>query len=262
MPDNVERDDSKKKKIKKILWIGLLVFVCLCVALGIYLVKESALESEYGNMRETLQGTDNGENKIESPVDFEALQKDNDEIYAWITIDDTNVNYPVVQSSTDDAFYLKHSAVDKSWKDSGAIYTESCNGKDFNDPITVIYGHNGYSDIMFTTLHKFEDKKFFDKHEYFSVYVPGKKLTYQIISAFKYDDRHIMNTFDFTNADQLAAFQAMLQNPQSSQKNVRNRLDVDVNENSKILLLSTCITGQKSNRYIISSILVKTEETY
>lgn len=262
MSDKTENGEKRKKIIKRILIILLLLFICFSVFLVVYFYNESVVESEYGDMRETLQGEVTSDNKVESPVDFDAMQKGNDEIYGWITVDDTNVNYPIAQSATDDAFYLKHSAVDKSWVASGAIYTESCNSKDFDDPITVVYGHNGYSDIMFTTLHKFEDKEFFDKHEYFYIYIPGKKLTYQIISAFKYDDRHIMNTFNFNDEAQLTGFQAMLRNPQSSEKNVRNRFDAEINKDSKIVILSTCITGQKSNRYLVSALLVKTEETY
>ena len=107
------------------------------------------------------------------------------------------MNYPIVQSTVDDEFYLTHSAYDKSWLASGAVFTQSQNTTTFNDSVTLVYGHNGFSESMFTSLHKFEDKSFFDSHPYFYIYMPGHKLTYQIISAFKYDDRHIMNSFSF-----------------------------------------------------------------
>ena len=101
------------------------------------------------------------------------------------------------QSPTDDYFYLRHSAYDKSYVSSGAIYTELSNTTTFKDRVTVIYGHNNYGDSMFTTLHKFESKDFFDSHPYFYIYTPTSRLKYQIVSAFKYDDRHIMNSFNF-----------------------------------------------------------------
>lgn len=94
---------------------------------------------------------------VENPIDFAKLQKQNDEIYAYIKIDDTKVDCPIVQSGSDDAFYLRHKAEDKSWSASGAIYTEVANSKDFDDFVTVIYGHNGYSDTFsphFTILKK------------------------------------------------------------------------------------------------------------
>ena len=114
---------------------------------------------------------------------------------------------------------------------------------------------------MFTTLHHFEDKVFFDSNEYFYVYLPQRKLTYQVISAFKYDDRHILNTNDFSDKAQLSEFQNMIMNPDSSLKNVRQQLDKPVDENSRILVLSTCVTGDNSSRYLICALLVHDEKT-
>ena len=251
MNDKTDKRERTKRIIKRTLIILLLLFICASAYLVWYLHNDAETHSEYRDLLVTLQ---NGE--AEKPIDFEELQKTNDEIYAWLKVDGTKVDYPVVQSATDDEFYLKHSAVDKSWIASGAIYTESCNNKDFKDPITLVYGHNGYSDIMFTTLHNFEDKDFFDSQEYFYVYLPDRKLTYQVVSAFKYDDRHIMNTFNFADEEDLAEFQATVQNPNSGLKQVRTDLDVTIDKDSKIIVLSTCITGQKSNRYLVCGVLV------
>ena len=91
--------------------------------------------------------------------------------------------------------------------------------------------------------------------------MPQRKLTYQVISAFKYDDRHIMNSFNFAVPQDLANFQETITNPSSALKNVRTELDVPIDENSKIVVLSTCITNQKSNRYLVCGVLVKDEKT-
>lgn len=152
---------------------------------------------------------------------------------------------------------MRHSAFDKKYLSSGAIYTQGVNRTDFTDPITVVYGHNGYKETMFTTLHKFEDSDFFNSHEYFYIYMPQHKLTYQIISAFKYDDRHIMNSFNFYDENDLANFQAEITNPSSALKNVRTNLDTTIDKDSKIVVLSTCITNQKSNRFLVCGVLVK-----
>lgn len=261
MKEKSEKKENAKKTIKRALLILLLLLIAASGYLVYYLYDDANSTHEYIDLLVTKQPAVN--EKMENPVDFAALTETNDEIYAWIEINDTNVNYPIVQSKTDDEFYLKHSAVDKSYIASGAIYTESCNSPDFSDPITLVYGHNGYSDIMFTTLHNFESKDFFDNHEYFYIYLPKQKLTYQVISAFKYDDRHIMNTFDFSDPNDLAEFQATIMDPPSSNmRNVRTDSDVQIDENSKIVVLSTCITGQKANRYLVCGVLVKTDETY
>jgi sortase B len=201
------------------------------------------------------------EDASDNPIDFEDLQKKNSDIYAWIKVPGTKVDYPVVQSSESDELYLKHSAIDKSWIASGAIYSERVNTKTFRDRVTLLYGHNGYSDTMFTTLHKFEKKDFFDNHEYFYIYTPSSKLTYKIVSAFKYDDRHIMNSFDFQNDKVFLEFLDMIQNPVSNNKNVCQNIDRNFTIDDNIVVLSTCITNQKSSRYLVCGVLEKNEKT-
>ena len=233
------------------------------VYLGYYFYGQytANIEDEKYTEASTASQSQSQEQYAENPIDFDEWQKKNDEIYAWIKVDGTEVDYPIVQSGTDDDFYLRHSAADKSWVASGAIFTQSHNTKTFNDSVTVIYGHNGYSESMFTSLHKFEKKDFFAEHPYFYIYMPQRKLTYQVVSAFKYDDRHIMNSFDFQDSNVLADFQEMVQDPSSSLKNVREDLDTEINSESKLVVLSTCITGQKSSRYLVCGVLVNDEKT-
>ncbi|MCC8072702.1 MAG: class B sortase [Clostridiales bacterium] len=256
-------ENKEKKTAKRILIIIIILLLLFCCVYLIVTVvqKQAQTPPEETTGVATTAASDTDEELADNPIDFASLQEGNDEIYAWLKIDDTNVDYPIVQSATNDEFYLKHKAEDKSWSASGAVYTELTNSKDFSDPITVIYGHNGYSDTMFTTLHYFEEQDFFDSHEYFYIYLPNRKLTYQVISAFKYDDRHIMNSFNFGSEAILEGFQEMLQNPTSSSKNVRTDLDVEITTDSKIVILSTCITNQKSSRYLVNGVLVKDEKT-
>lgn len=261
--ENENRNENKNKKAKLII---LFIIVFLVVFLGVYfgmqLYNQYMIDKPPTTQSTTAPPTTAQVNKVPNPIDFKTLQAQNSEIYAHIIIDDTNVNYPIAQSAADDAFYLKHKAEDKSWSASGAIYTELVNSKDFGDRVTVIYGHNGYSDTFFTTLHKFENEEFFTNHPYFYIYTPDRKLTYQVISAFKYDDRHIMNSFNFSNNSEFLEFEQYLLNPASVLKNVREQLDTDLDANSNIVVLSTCITNQKSSRYLVCGVLVKDEQTY
>ncbi|MDE6723732.1 MAG: class B sortase, partial [Eubacterium sp.] len=181
----------KNKTAKRIVFIiSAVAFICSAVYIAVFLYNQNRAGREYDTL--TTKPESEYEDLAYNPVDFDTLIKGNDEVYAWIKIDDTKVDYPIVQHNGDDeAFYLTHSAVDQSYLKSGAIYTEQCNKKDFSDPVTLVYGHNNFGDSMFTTLHKFEDKDFFNRHEFVYIYTPDRKLTYKVVSAFKYDDRHI-----------------------------------------------------------------------
>ena len=209
------------------------------------------------HFRETVAVDDS----VKNPIDFKSLHKKNDEIYAWLKIPGTNVDYPVVQSKSDDLFYLNHSATDKAFSKPGALYTESKNSLDFTDRVTVIYGHNGYKDIMFTELHKFESESFFDKYDTFYIYTEDSKLTYKIVSAFKYDNRHILNSMNFQINQVYLDFLNTVQKPESALKNVRKDLDKSLTINDNIVVLSTCIQHQASNRFLVCGVLVKNEKT-
>ncbi len=190
------------------------------------------------------------------PVDFSEYRSVNREVYAYIYVPGTNIEYPIVQSGQDDNYYLR-----RTWKgDSnyrGCIFTQSVNSKDFSDPVTVVYGHNTDKGDMFSQLLKFSDKAFFDKNQYFYIYTEDMILVYRIISSFKFDNRHIMNSYDFRDSKALENFQSMLLRPNSVGCNTRSEIDLD-NDNL-IVVLSTCAEARSGaeTRFLVPGVLVK-----
>ena len=265
-----------KEKKKKILISLIVIFGVILIAAGGYLVikylglfqtgetYEKVRESYASSGSTAADTTGNETTKAEStsaaaenPIDFKSLRAENSDVYSWIEIPDTNVNYPVLQSSEDDNFYLDHD-VYKNYSFPGAIYSQSMNKRDYSDRVTVLYGHNMLDGSMFADLHKFSDKDFFDSHKYFYVYTPTRKLTYEVVSAYEYDDRHIMNSFDFRDDKVLSEWLSAAQNPHSLYSNVRT--DVKLDLNSKMLVLSTCLNSG-DGRFILQGVLIKDEQT-
>lgn len=198
--------------------------------------------------------------KSRNPIDFDELNKMSDEIIGWIKIPDTNVDYPIMQSKKSDSYYL-HKDIYGNYKYAGSIYIEYCNDADFLDRVTLMYGHNMLNGSMFANLHKFSDTEFFNSHEYFYVYKEGRKLTYQVVSAYIYDDRHIMNSFNFAEDEVFENYLDYIQNPRSVAKNVRTELDHPLTVDDHILTLSTCLNGGGNGRYLLQGVLVKDEST-
>ena len=262
---------EKENKKNPVFWIIVIVLSLLILAgLGYlgrmwyldYTSEKSAQGVEVYYSETTTAAVQSTTRPLkDNPIDFKSLQETNDELYAWLKVPGTRVNYPVAQSATDDEFYLHHD-YRKNYLFAGTLYTEFCNKKDFTDPITVIYGHNMYASegTMFTTLHNFEDAAFFDAHKTFTIYTPKHILTYQIFSAFKYDNRHIMNSFQFDlEPKDVEEFQDTMLHPHSSLKNVRSGVSLD--KNSNVVVLSTCFSGDKSVRFVVCGVLVKDEPT-
>ena len=145
MEQNNNNSQKKNKVVILLLFIAVFAVIFGGVFAAINIYDRMNTQPPESTQSSSVASTANaGESKVKNPIDFKSLQSKNDEIYAWIKIDDTQVDYPIVQNSEDDSFYLKHKAEDKSWSASGAIYTELANNTNFNDPVTVIYGHNGY----------------------------------------------------------------------------------------------------------------------
>ena len=122
------------------------------------------------------------ETEPEEWIDFNYWQNRNADVYAWIRIPGTKIDYPVVQGD-EDGYYLSHD-IDKESNIYGAIYTEKVNGKDFSSPNTVLYGHHMKDGSMFQGLHKYESESYLQEHNKVYLYLPdGETLTYTVIKC-------------------------------------------------------------------------------
>ncbi len=195
-------------------------------------------------------------------IDFAALQKKNPDIYAWIDIPGTRISYPVLQRVGDDTYY--HRRNDRGGYDiNGCLYTESTyNGRDFNDPVTVIYGHNMRSGVMFGTLRQeYSSLEGIREHSEIVIYLPGRELHYKVFAGVRFDNRHILYSHDFTNERTYRLFFRTI-------KGVRELgsaadADVPVNYGEKVIILSTCTSTSDTSdqfRFLVCAKLIEIVE--
>lgn len=190
--------------------------------------------------------------------EFAASQATNSDVYAWLYVPNTNINYPVLcASDQDDSFYLNHN-IHKTYEFAGCIYSEKQNGRALSDRNTLIYGHNMLNGTMFRTLHYFEDETFFNDNPEFYIYTPGHILTYTIFAAYEYDNRHILNSFNFADDAVWEEYLAYATNPKSMVALTR---DVEVGLNDRIVTLSTCVGTNPNARYLVQGVLTSDQPT-
>ena len=190
----------------------------------------------------------------EKNIDFDRLHKEvSEDIYAWIYIPNTNVDYPVFQHPTDNAYYLEHN-VDGSEGYPGCIYTENYNSKDFSDSQTVIYGHNMRDGTMFSDLHKYEDEEFFDENRYVYIYTEDTVLVYKIFAAYQTNNAHQLLNFDFSKKENLLTYLENVRKLVTEQKVFDD--DVVFSEDDKVLTLSTCVMKERQFhlRYLVQAL--------
>ncbi len=188
-------------------------------------------------------------------IDFEALHSQvNSDIYAWITVPGTVIDYPVLQHPTEMDYYLEYN-LDGSKGYPGCIYTQRYNSKEWTDPNTVLYGHNMKNGTMFAGLHRFKDKTFFDSNQYIYIYTEdGRILVYQIFAAYEYADTHLLLSGSLiTESGRQNYFDSIRTN---EGMNNNFNMDVELDSESKIITLSTCISNKPTMRYLVQGLLI------
>ena len=249
--------DAVTEKSHKKLWILLLIASVVClVGCLVFFVVMNIQNDEMDDLRSQVSVSADSSSKevnyVEPPVNFVELKKQNSDIYAWINIPGTSVDYPILRREDDNSYYLNHT-VDKKKSVYGSIYTEDYNDMDFADFNTVVYGHNMKNGSMFGTLKKYRDKTFFEQNQYINVYMPGRIMKYQIFAAYVWDNRHILLNLDFDNEAIREAYIDMIFSTRKMNANINS--DLTVTKDDRIITLSTC-TGNDEERYLVQGVLI------
>ncbi len=253
-PKHSDGENAKNIKKKQIIYYVLMAIVAaaLLAAIVTFCINYFGGKEDFSGYKNTSTVSTA---LPANPIDFDALQAENPDVCAWIQIPGIEViDYPILQSDADadDNFYLDHD-INGASKRAGSIYIQKLNNKDFSDPNTLIYGHNMLNGTMFGQLKKFKNKEFFEQNRNIYIYTPGHILKYEIVSAFVYDDRHIINSFNFELEESRMDFFDDCINPSSVTKQVLD--GATLNENDKIITLSTC-TSNDSERYLVVGKLI------
>lgn len=233
-------------------WIIPMFIVIICLVIGYH------FRYEFETLFHSFQKAYQEEEEQKEWPDFNYWQGRNTDVYAWIRVADTKIDYPVLQSQTDteDGYYLTHD-IDRESNIYGAIYTEKANKKDFSNPNTIIYGHNMIDDSMFGSLGEFLDSSYFEKHDTIFVFTKGEKYTYQIVAAYEYPADHILSSFDFTTE---AGTDAYLEQIPTFVKNTNGNLRAQTELKAPILTLSTCTPDDNGMRCLVQAVLLSREE--
>lgn len=207
---------------------------------------------------EQIVGEETGEEQNARAIDFEALKRRNPDIYAWLEIPGTVIDYPVLQSAREEnpeqEYYLHYDA-DRQESVYGAVFSQDYNKKDFADFITVLYGHNMKDYTMFGSLSLFEEPGVMERNKKIYIYLPEATLEYEIFAAYPVDAFHLLSGFDLESGKDCRDY---LQKVKRQARNARvfdHELFDGINEDSHILALSTCYHGDPTQRFLVQAVL-------
>ncbi|MBP3800161.1 MAG: class B sortase [Bacilli bacterium] len=176
----------------------------------------------------------------EYKIDFDALKKSNSDTVGYIKVNNTNIDYVVVQTK-DNSYYLNHN-FNKEKNRAGWIFLDYRNKLDGSDKNTIIYGHNMKDGSMFETLSNVLQKWWYeDSNNYIVTFTTEEKtFMYQVFSTYdiKNEDYYIKTKFNSDND-----YEKFL-------KTIKSRSNhdygIELTKDDTILTLSSCLgAGEK-----------------
>lgn len=182
-------------------------------------------------------------------VTFNELMKKNTDTIAWIQVNHTNINYPIVQTNNNN-FYLNHS-YDKSENEAGWVFMDYRNNSNFINKNTIIYAHSRLDKSMFGSLSKTLKQSWFtnkDNH-IIKISTPTENSLWQIFSIYIIPEETYYLTTEFTNDTSYLEFLNTLKTRS------KYNFNTELNENDQILTLSTCYSD--TERTVVHAKMIK-----
>ena len=207
----------------------LLFLICLYAMIDAYMVYAGANDSNIMKYKPAAGNT-------------EKLRELSENAVAWLTVDDTRIDYPVMQGKTNDDYLNKDPYGEFSL--SGSIFLDSRNEKMFSDPYSLVYGHHMEYGAMFGSLDEYAGKEYFDAH---------KTGTLTVIKGAEYKI-----TF-FASCKAQATEKVIFDPPESNNQALLEYLNKHaiiydprgVSAGSKLIALSTCQSAESNERMIV-----------
>ena len=252
---------------KKICMILIAVFVAVLGTSTYFIIdhykesnKQAALYGELAELVDAAAQTDAAtepaeqipysEEKMLLP-ELAELYQQNGDLVGWISIADTNINYPVMQSVNEPNFYLKHK-FDKTYSAYGCPYVqENCNVQKPSDNI-IIYGHHMNDGSMFTGLMKYRNKSFWEGHKTITFDTLTDRHQYEVIAVFKTvvytNSSDSFKYYEFTDAENATEFDAYV--AKCKELSLYDT-GVSAEYGDKLISLSTCEYSRNNGRLVV-----------
>lgn len=244
----------KNKIISRLITIiALSVFLYAAYGLGDVLIDYYKNRQMISNVQEMYYDLDSEEDRNPDEIrsGFDELLKHNEEVVGWITMNGTQIDYPILQAENN-TDYLTKDYNDRVTR-AGSIFLDFRNEITTEDKNTVVYGHRMKDGSMFQHLTKFLDEDFLEEHQTFEYDTLYDSYEAEIFSVYNtLTDFNYIQT-DFQNNEQYAGLLEKMKNKSKFETNV------EVNSDDLIITLSTCDyeLDENEGRLVVHAKLVK-----
>ena len=185
-------------------------------------------------------------------VDFTALQAVYPSVVAWVNIEGTGIDYPVVQAGDND-YFLKR-LPDGTWNSSGSIFMDYRNSADLLDWHTIIYGHNMRNNAMFAELMSYKDQAFYDEHPVIMLHTPAGSYLVEIFAGYVCTEASDAWKMDFTGTEDFIQWCESVIGRSCFESGVAPE------RHDSVVTLSTCSYEFDEARFVVHGILRENTE--
>ena len=258
----------RKKEKKRRVLIAACMFLCIVSFgyLGAYyqVSAKSAREfEELAALKEAgLQSALSGEKKVKIHLteedttvpdilpEYEKVHQKNQKLIGWVKIDDTIIDYPVMQTINNE-YYLDHNFNQEEDRNGCIFMDYQCDVVKGCDNI-ILYGHHMKSGKMFGTLNKYSSESYFEEHPVIQFDTIYEKGQYQVMYVFRskvYSEEDVtFKYYQFINAASEMEFNSYL-----NEMAALSLYDTGVTAayGDKLLTLSTCDYQEKKGRFVV-----------
>ena len=182
-------------------------------------------------------------------VDITELKDKNSDTVGWINVNNTNINYPFVQTK-DNSYYLNHS-FDKKYNEAGWVFLDYRNNNDLNNRNTILYAHSRLDKTMFGSLSKVLKSSWYNNKDNHIIRLSTdtENTLWQIFSVYKIPEESYYITTNFNTNEEYSKFLNTIK-----QRSIHN-FNTNLDTNDKILTLSTCYSD--TERTVVHAKLIK-----
>ena len=248
----------KKKQIKqnkklKIAVLGILIFIFAIGIgyIGYYIYNNFKSQNDDVLSNIAVDDKQITETKTERILQLEELKKQNNDIIGWIEIENTIINYPVLQCE-DNNFYMTHN-YKKEYSAEGSIFLD----KDYNWELPssnlLLYGHNNKNKTMFPELLNYKEESYYKEHPTIRFTTLAEDKTYEIIAVFKSrvyykSEKDVFRYYYFINAENEEEYNNYIN---ESKKASLYDTGKTATYGDQLLTLSTCEYSQEDGRFVV-----------
>lgn len=264
--------DDKKNNIIIIKYVMLVIFSLLILISLIFLMTSKYIEykekKDYKSLADYISNNEKqgiftdssqakAQDKSEKILKLEELNKQYEDVVAWLDIPGTSINYPVVQAE-DNIYYLDHT-YKKTYSARGSIFLDK--DVNFEKPSNnfLIYGHRSKSGAMFEGLLKYENESFYKEHKIINFSTLKEEAEYEILAVFRSkvynkSDTNVFRYYFFINAENETEYNNFVENAKKA-----SLYDTGVNASygEQLLTLSTCAYHTEDGRFVVVAKKIK-----